>query len=239
MTELAVTENLHNYNNIEYLKNSLNELIEHTGSKLTIKQTDGRIEFFLDCSENFSDIIKAELIDKIAEIIAINYKYEYFKSQVKIGGLSEDEKEILFASLIAADLDADKKYCFEKCKSLNCIAIDGAYNFYLAPLKRKWEDIVSYMPTCFVNSQLKDFISYLLEHKKNRVYIDGQKVFDSHYRRLKRCDLLGGEKIRIIREVLLSNCGEIELSGAIPKEDEYYLKEYYGDKIFFSTRNFN
>ena len=56
------------------------------------------------------------------------------------------------------------------------------------------------------------------------MYIDGGKVYDNHYRRLKRSSLLGGENIMIIREVLLSNCGEVELFGDIPKEDEYYLK---------------
>ena len=69
---------------------------------------------------------------------------------------------------------------------------------------------------------------------KKRVYIDGGKVYDNHYRRLKRSTLLDGEDMKIIREILLSNCGEVELSGKIPEKDEYYLKEYYNDKIFFS-----
>ena len=236
MTTITVSENYKNYCNIEYVKNTLNEILTHTKSNLELKQTDDRIEFNIQCSDSYSEIIKLEIMDKIAEIIAIRYKYTYFKNQIKIGGLTPDEKEILFASLIAADLDADKKYCYNKCKDFTDIAIDGAYNFYLSPLKKKWEDVVSYMPSCFINSQLKDFITYLLENKKKKVYIDGGKVFDSHFRRLKRCDLLGGENVKIIREVLLSNCGEIELSGNLPIEDEKYLKEFYGDKITFSQR---
>ena len=83
--------------------------------------------------------------------------------------------------------------------------------------------------------QLKDFISYMLEGRKKRVYVDDGKVYDAHYRILKRCALLGGEGARITREVLLSGGGEVELSGRLEEEDEYYLKEYYGDKIFFSA----
>ena len=84
------------------------------------------------------------------------------------------------------------------------------------------------MPTCFVNSQLKDFISYLLENKKKRVYVDCGRVYDAHFKRLKRCSLLGGgDKVSIVREVLLSNCGEIELTGPLPADDEFYLKEFY------------
>ena len=239
MTRLTVSENYKNFSNLEYVKNSLKEILTHTKSNVYSNKTCDRIEFVIECSDGYSDIIKSELIDKIAEIIAINYKYVYYKNQIKIGGLSADEKEILYASLIAADLDADKKYCYNKCKEFNDIAIDGAYNFYLAPLKKKWEDVVSYMPACFINSQLRDFITYLLESKKKKVYIDGEKVFDTHFRRLKRTDLLGGENVKIIREVLLSNCGEIELSGTLPAEDEKYLREFYGDKITFSERYFN
>ena len=149
--------------------------------------------------------------------------------------MSTVEKEILLTSLIAADLDDDKRYAFDRIKHFRDIAVDGIYNFRLKPLKKKWEDIVSYIPTCFMNEQLKEFISYLLENKKKRVYVDSGKVYDSHYRRLKRSSLLDGEGVKIIREVLLSNCGEVELNGSLPKEDEYYLKEFYSDKIIFSS----
>jgi hypothetical protein len=139
--------------------------------------------------------------------------------------------------LIAADLEEDKKYSFDKLKCFKEIAIDGIFNFRLKPLKRKWQDVVSYIPTCFLNSQLKDFLSYLLENKTKRVYVDNGRVYDWHFRRLKRSNLLDCDQVKILREVILSNCGEVELSGELPKDDEYYLKEYYADKLFFSKTN--
>ena len=93
----------------------------------------------------------------------------------------------------------------------------------------------SFAPTCFVSSQLRDFIGYLIENRKKRVYVDEGKVYDSHFRRLKRCSLLDGEELKIIREILLSNCGEVEISGKIPEEDEMYVRELFGDKIYFSS----
>ena len=75
----------------------------------------------------------------------------------------------------------------------------------------------------------------MAKKKEKITYIDDGRVYDCHYRRLKRSSLLDGDTAKIVREVLLSNCGEVELSGAIPKEDEYYLKEYYTDKIIFSS----
>ena len=109
----------------------------------------------------------------------------------------------------------------------------------LIPLKKKWQEIVTYIPTTFMGSQLKDFMSFLLENKKKKVYVDSGRVYDSHYRRLKRCSLLGGEGVNVVREVLLSGCGEVELSGKIESDDERYLKEFYGDRVYFATSAFS
>lgn len=236
MAQITVTEKDYNKNNILYVQSSIRELLSQIGGRADVKQLGSRVVLSVDCDETFKDMVKLEIADKTAEIVAINYKYDFFKKNVKLAGLSPVEYEILIASLIAADLDEDKKYSYEKMKIAPEIAVDGIYNFRMQPLKRKWEDIVSYIPTSFVNSQLKDFISYLLENKKKRVYIDCGNVYDCHYRLLKRSSLLGGgDNVKLVREVLLSNCGEVELLGDIPKDDEYYLKEFYSDKIIFSS----
>ncbi len=240
MTRITVTEKDYNESNLLYVQSSSADLLSHAGCTVSLLKAEDRSALFIDCPEYYLDIVRAEIADKLAEIISINYKYVFFKKNVKVGGLSGTETEILMASLIAADLEEDKRYSFERFKCMNDVAIDGVYNFRLQPLKRKWEDIVSYMPSCFINSQLHEFVTYLLENKKKRVYIDEGRVYDSHYRRLSRCDLLGGgENVKIVREVLLSNCGEIELSGKLPEDDEKYLKEFYTDKIFFSGGYFN
>ncbi len=236
MTSITITEKDYNEENLLYIQASMGELLSHADCSVCEKNTEGRAQLMVNCPECYVDIIRSELSDKVAEIIAIKYKYEYFKKGVIVSGLTTIEREILLASLIAADLDDDKKYSFDRVKSYTNIAIDGIYNFTLQPLKKKWQDIVECIPSCFMNTQLKDFIYYLLENKKKRVYIDNGRVYDSHYRRLKRSSLLDGDGIKIIREVLLSNCGEVELNGSIPKEDEFYLKEFYNDKIFFSNR---
>lgn len=235
MAQITVTDRDFNRNNLLYVQNSISEFLSQISGRVDLVQTGSRSMLTVLCEDKFADIVGCEIADKCAEVIAINYKYDFFKKRVKLCGLKPVEFEILMASLIAADLDEDKRYAYVKLKGEKEVAIDGLYNFRMQPLKRKWEDIVSYVPQSFVNSQLKDFISYLLENKRRRVYVDCGKVYDSHYRLLKRSSLLGGEGVEIVREVLLSNCGEIELSGELPKEDEYYIKEFYSDKIIFSS----
>ncbi len=234
MTNLIITESVLEQENLLYVQSAVSDLAVHAGCTVNLNSVSDRVFLTINCSESYCDIIKTEIIDKVAEIIAIKYKYDFFKKNLKIAGLTRVEKEILITSLIAADLEEDKKYCFQKIKNDCVIAVDGSFNFKLKPLKKKWQDVLSCVPECFLNSQLKEFINFLLENKKKRVYIEGGSVYDSHFRRLKRSSLFGGDTVKILREVLLSNCGEIELSGNIPKEDEFYLREYYSDKIIFS-----
>ena len=239
MTQITVTENGTNENNLFYVQSALSEIFTHAGCSVTNNADEKRCALTVNCPEEYKDIIRVEISDKVAEVIAIKYKNDFFKKSIVVEGLPEVEKEILMASLIAADLEEDKKYSYERIKTDNIIAIDGIYNFRLKQLKKKWQEITNYIPTCFVNSQLKEFIGFLLENKSKRVYVESGRVYDSHYRRLKRSSLLDGEGALLTREILLSNCGEIRLSGELPKEDEYYLKEFYNEKIIFSSNSYN
>ncbi len=233
MSEIVITENAQDKIGMEYIKNGLSELSGRSFCNIIEEVSGDRIALKVTCNDSFFTAIKCEIIDKVAEVIAIKYKYDYFSQVIKVSGLDSTQRGILLASLIAADLESDKRYCVGKLKGLNEIAIDGAFNFRLKPLKKKWEEVAGYMPTVFISSQLKEFITFLLEDKNEKVYITEGKVYDSHYKRLNRCRLLGGEGIEIIREVLLSNCGRIELTGKVPETDEKYLREFYGGKIIF------
>ncbi len=234
MAEIIISENENNHGNLFYIKTALGELLKGTACLVDINGEKSRVNLIVDCKDHYADIMQVEIADKIAEVISIKYKYDFLQKNVKVAGLNNVEKEILLASLIAADLEDDKRYAFDRLKGYREIAIDGFYNFKLNLLKKKWQEVLTYIPTCFLSEQLKDFIVFLIENKQKKVYVDGGNVYDNHYRRLKRTLLLGGEKVKIIREVLLSNCGRVELSGSIPADDEYYLKEFYSDKIIFS-----
>lgn len=233
MAKLVITDKDTCKTNIDYLYYALSDLIMQTESVMTEKHLGAREQLTVDCKEYYFDIIKGEALDKIADIIVVNYKYNYFKSNLTLNGLNDIEKELLLTSLISADLDDDKKFAVSKLKNFNELAVDGMYNFRLKPLKNKWKEITEYMPSYFAKYDLKEFISYLLEGKKKKVFIDGNRVYDANYRRLIRGVLMNEnlEDGKIIREVLLSGSGEVELCGQLSPTDEYYLKEFYGDRV--------
>ena len=241
MVKYIITEKDLSENNIDYIAYSLRDLFMQTSSVTCKRREGGRIVMDIETPEYFGEVVKAELFDKIAEVITINYKYEYFKKHISPHGLSAIEKELLLTSLISADFDEDKRYAVSKLKGFYEISMDGMYNFRLKLLKKKWEEIIGYMPEYFVNAQLKDFITYLLEGKKKKVYVENDKVYDADFRRLTRGNLMDEnlQEGKVIREILLNGTGEVELAGQISGLDEFYLKEYYGEKVNFTKGLFS
>ena len=110
MASIEISENQSHGDNLYYVQNSLGEIFNHADCSLQRICSGDRESLLVNCPEYYSDIVKSEICDKVAEIVAIKYKYDYFKSSIKVTGLEQIQNEILMASLIAADLEGDKKY---------------------------------------------------------------------------------------------------------------------------------
>ena len=64
--------------------------------------------------------------------------------------------------------------------------------------------------------------------------MENGEVFAPDFGVLKRTELAGGSGIgRIVREVILSACGEVDVATEIPEEDARYIKDYYGSRAKF------
>ena len=196
----------------------------------------------IEADDGYADMIRSEIEDKIADIIAVNYKYGYFADKVRPQGLGKTENGILISALISADIDEDKQYVKRRIVSEREYAVDGLFHFRLSPLRKKWESVISYVPKTFSVDKLKDFISFLLEEKKQlRIFIENGRVYDRHFRRLNRTFLTGRQykEDKLLNEILLSGCGEAELLSPVSEGEEEYLREYLGGKIIFGKTYFN
>lgn len=62
-------------------------------------------------------------------------------------------------------------------------------------------------------------------------------VYDGNYNLLERSALLPdlpcGAEGRILREVILSASGRVEVGSDIPEADRRYLRDFYGGRISF------
>lgn len=242
MSEIKVTESSLKSKNVVYVYESLLSVTSQLGCRQELRGGKNRYELLLSVPESYEELIKSELEDKISDVIAVNYKYSFFKRNVLASGLSVLDKELLLTSLIAADIDEDKKYAVKKLKNFSEYALDGIFNFRMKPLKEKWIDIINYIPPGFQSGQLRDFIAYLIKDKSGkRVYFDGGNVYDKRYNLLKRRELLTGDsgELPLVKEILLSGAGEIELLSPMNEQDEKYLKEFYGDRVTFRQGYFN
>lgn len=234
MAQIIVTDKDTINNNFDYVRATLSELLIKVDAKIDIFTSGARKTLSVMVPDEYEITARVEIADKLAEIIAVGYKYNYFKNNVHVGGLSKVQTEIFLTALISADFDEDKAYAFSKLKNKSDFSLDGTFNFQMQPLKKKWSEIVSYMPGCFVQKQLNEFIGFLLENRIKKVYVDAGKVYDSHYRRLYRTMLLGDcSDASILREVMIAGGGEVEIIGNIEREEESFLKEFYLPRITF------
>ncbi len=237
MSFIKVSDGAVGGTNMFYLYNQVAPLVNRVGGKAEIDCKEKRCNFFVGVDKGYSGFIRAEIEDKIADIVAVNYKYLFFKERVAVKGLDEFKQELLLSAIICADLEEDKRYVSAKMSRFDEYSIDGTFNFRMKPLKKKWEEIVSIIPPFFTDEQLNDFIRYILKEKKGKkVFVEKERVYDKNFNRLERIMLTDQnmEKGKIIREVILSGSGEVELCDKPPQLDEYYLKKFFGDKIVFS-----
>ena len=171
-------------------------------------------------------------------MIAVGYKYDYFKKDIPASGLKDFEREILYSALIAADIDEDKRYIVKRTRIFDEYVIDGIFNFRLVPLRHKWEEITGYIPLVFTDKQLREFVRYLIGEKRSKkAIVQGGRVYDGNYNLLERSKLLpalpGMAEGNILREVILSASGRVEVGSEIPDTDKKYLRDFYGGRIFF------
>lgn len=221
----------------------MNASLADCKAKAELNSDDKRINLVYNVDENFHDFLRLRLEDKIAEIIAVSYKYDYFKQNIRAAGLKSDEYEFLLAALIAADYDDDKRFIKNKLKKISIYTIDGFYNFRLGAIKNKWQEIAGYIPPYFNSEQLREFISFLIgdSAKSKKVYVDGGEVYDKFYNKLNRSRLIGNklEQGRLIVELILSGCDQIELRSGVSEYDEKYLQSFFPGRVTFSKNSFS
>lgn len=231
----SVSERIERKRNLDYIVNASIEPLRKLGAVINFEKTSDRAVLNINLPDEYARLFEQIVADKIADVIAVNYKYEYFKKHIRTVGVDDLDYEMLIAAIISADLDDDKAYILNSAISPQDFSIDGFFNFRLRPLKEKWAEIVTYIPTYFNREKLYEFISYIICEKKDKlgVVCDG-KVYDRRYNRMLKNFLAGDVKEgAIAREIILCGFSEIALNSKISEIDEKYLVRFFGEKIFF------
>lgn len=240
MNETYLIKDRTGYTNINYMFSSLQSIIKRLNGSVekSLNEKVGDTSWIkITVPSQFANLTKDLISDKIADAIAVNYKYKFFTKYIRTAGISQMDYQMLLSAAITADLDEDRAFIQSGKWNLSDFSIDGYFNFRLKPLKRKWSEIVTYIPTWLSKEKLKNFVCYIIKEKPTkRAIIYQNKVYDKNYNRMQLSLLLDKmDSCNIAREVILCGFNEIELAQNLESGDKKYLVDFFGDKIFFKN----
>ena len=167
----------------------------------------------------------------ISDVLAIGYKYDFFKSRLALPLLSKEERFLLYSALVSADYKEDKRYASRRLGAFETCSIDGVYNFRLSELRNRWQEVLEYIPTDFGKYELEGFVDYIVSENDGKAYLKDGKVYDENYRELKKSELLGEKSL--ISELLLSGAGSVYCFGKVDVATDDFLRKYYKEKVVF------
>lgn len=235
MEKIIISESGTDCSHVAYLYHTLGGEAKADNAVFHLTFAGDRVKLEISVDREHFLRMKKLVASSVADVIAISYKYAFFKKRLCLSFLSNADREVLLASLIAADFNDDKKYLVKKLMPSTEFSIDGFYNFRMNALKDKWEEIVCLIPEHFTSFELERFISFLLEGENKKIYIKDNEVFDERYRKLRRSRLIGSfPEFSFLREVILSGADNICCLTTPGRAECGFLKKYYGSRVFFN-----
>ncbi len=236
MGMIKISEKLSGLNYLRYVRDSLTDMFRETGCVETLLSDSNRCFLTVKSNGFYDSLVKNEIFAKIADVIAVGYKYAFLRGAVKPSGLLPIERDLFLTGIIAADYRDDKEYLLKKLNGFNDVAIDGFYNFRLKILKNKWKEIAELLPPVFTKDDLKEFLGYLRKESAVKVYLDTDGLYDESCRKLERSSLISGsETVDLLKEIVLSLPTEIIIKKRPPLDEnvEEGIKEYFGGNVRF------
>lgn len=216
---------------IQYLYKKLKTSLGASNSKFELlEEKDG---FCLVCRGDESVLAQMRQLanEHISDILAVGYKYEFFKSRLSLPLLTKEEKFLLYSALVSADYKEDKRYASRRLGAFVDCSIDGVYNFRLAELKARWQEVLEYIPADFGKYELEGFVDYIVSENDGKVYLKEGKVYDENYREQQKSELLGRKSL--ISELLLLGAGSVYCFGEVDETTGRFLRKYYKEKAVF------
>ena len=227
MEAIVITERKEKSSYVTYIYNALMNDIVRIGGKGELVFGDERTLLKL----NLSPALKKRLLNTLAEILGIGYKYEFLRQNLNVS-LSQREKKLLAAALIAADFEGDKSYILRRLPEADEYALDGIYAFRLSALREKWQHILSYIPSGFSSADLTQFCEFLVRESRHKIYLKDGAVFGENFARLSRSALMGEENPET--EIILSDAGFVYCLGEVEVSLGDFLQKYFAERAIFS-----
>ena len=216
---------------MSYLYEKVKERFSFLPSMCDMKKDGDCLEIAFKTERAYCPYVRKFTEEHVADVISIGYKYAYFDKRLPLPLLNKIQRRTLLTALVAADYKEDRAYVLRRIRGCENYCLDGAFYFRLQELKKRWEEIVAYIPTDMGEVGMENFIGFLVEDGEGKVFLKNGKLYDEDYRSLSRSLLTGEEWTE--GEVLLSGAEQVYCFGETEAGVKTFLKKYYGEKVFF------
>ncbi len=231
MEEITIIQNGFNGLYMSYLYKKVRERFSFLPSVCDMARKGDCTEIAFKTEREYCPYVRKFTEERITDIIAIGYKYAFFDKRLALPLLSPIKRHILLTALVAADYKEDRAYILRRVRGYERYCLDGMFHFRLRELKRRWEEIVSYVPNDMGEVAMEGFIGFLAEDGEGRIFLKNGKAYDEEYRRLSLSLLTGVESA--VGEVLLSGAEQVYCFGETEEETRSFLQKYYAEKVIF------
>lgn len=234
MKELRITETAVR-KRLGVVRDSLSQIFRVAGVKARYEEGDCAASLLLEIPEHYLEFVFAEVREKLADVIAVGYKYDFLIQNTQFWGLSPQQKELFLTAVIAADYTEDRRFAQRAITLNEEISVDGFYHFKLQKLTEKWKEICACLPAYFGEEIYRSFMQYLIDDfSDSPVYLVGEIVYDKRYGK-RNLSLLLSEKNQPnpAQEILLC-CGKnVHVVGDAESSAIPFVKDFYGKNVRF------
>lgn len=231
MEQITITGAKENAQYLTYLYEKVRGKFSFSTEECGISAGGGFETLSFCVDETLCPYLRRYAEDRMAEIIAVGYKYRYFDKRLSLPLLSSAQKQLLCTALVAADFNEDREYAVKRLRNEGEYSIDGVFNFRLGELKRRWDGVLDYIPAQFGGAALDDFVSFLVDEGEGKAYVKGGRVYDENYRLLSRSKLLSGGGV--VAELLLKGAAKVYCFGETETDVKEFLLKYYRENAVF------
>lgn len=229
--EITITQNGFDGAYMSYLYKKVRERFSFLPATCDLETDGDYAEIAFRTEREYCSYVRRFAEENMADIIAVGYKYGFFKKRLALPLLSPFQKYLLCTALVAADYRDDKSYAKKRFQGEGKYSLDGVFHFRLRELQRRWEGIAQYVPSDMSVASLDGFLEFLTEDGEGKLFLKGGKVYDEEYRPLTRSMLTGEPSV--IGEVLLGCAKRVYCFGETDKETTAFLRKYYGANAVF------
>ncbi len=226
-----ITQNGFDSRYMSYLYAKVRERFSFLPSVCDMARRGERTEIAFQTEREYCPYVRKFAEEHISDVLSIGYKYAYFDKRLPLPMLTSEKRRMLLTALVAADYKEDKAYAMRRVRGQCQYCLDGVFHFRLQELKKRWKEIVDYIPADMGEMATEGFLGFLVEDGEGKIFLKNGKVYDEGYRVLSRSSLTG--ESNEIGEILLSGAERVYCFGEPAKQVKAFLQKYYGEKAVF------